>query len=140
MTSPICAILSGTLSGATRQGALTPITLGYSLDSQSAHQQLSPQVEAGETKVVNLPTNLGGPNASPDGQTLMVVTCDLPGVEITLNSAGTPIGPFTFQKANGFLIFPGQVGSPAVAISDLSINNPSGTQRASLSVTVIYGQ
>lgn len=136
MTTPICATLSGTLSGATAQGALTPVSLAYLLDAQTGSQQLAPQVDAGETKVVNLPTNLGGPVASPDAQTLFLLTCDVANVDITLNSLGAAVGPFNFKKAGGVLLIPGTIND--LPVSDLSIVN-NGTQRATISVTAIYG-
>ena len=99
---------------------MTPVTLAYALDAQSAHQQVTAEVNAGETKPVSLPTNLGGPVATPDGQTLFVLTCSVP-------------------KALGVLILPGMVGaSPGVPVSDLSIVN-NGTQKAVVTVTAIYG-
>jgi len=136
MTNPICATLQGSLSGSTQQGALTPVNLAYSLDAQSGHQQLSAQVEAGETKLISLPTNLGGPIASPDQQTMFVVSCDVASVDITLNSLGVPVGPFNFPKAKGALVLPGQING--LPVSDISIEN-NGTQRATVDVTAIYG-
>jgi len=134
-------VLSGTVTGATKQGALTPITLAYSLEAQDAHQQLSARVDSGEQKTINIPTNLGGPVATPSKQTFLVVTCDVANVEITLNSGGVPVGPFIFPKANGVLILPGQVGAaPGLPVADVLVNNSvGGTQRASVSVTTIYG-
>ena len=136
MTSPICATFSGNLSGATKQGALTPITVSFMLDAQSGHNQLSAQVEQGETKVVALPINLGGPIASPDAQTFFLVTCDVANVDISLNSAGAPVGPFNFVKPGGALLIPGQVGG--LPVSDVEIVN-GGTQRATVSITAIFG-
>jgi hypothetical protein len=136
MTTPICANLSGSLSGSTAQGALTPITLNFALTAQTGHQQVSAQVDAGETKPVSLPTNLGGPVATPDEQTLFVLTCDVANVDITLNALGVPIGPFNFKKAGGVLVIPGEIGG--VPVSDISIVN-NGTQRATVAITAIYG-
>ena len=136
MTTPICATLSGTLSGATKQGALTPISLAFVLDAQNGHVQASAEVDASETKVVNLPINLGGPVATADPQTLLLITCDVAGVNITLNSLGAPVGPFNFVTANGVLVIPGQIGG--LPVSDVSINN-AGSQRASVSITSIFG-
>jgi hypothetical protein len=138
--NPICAILQGSLSGATKQGALTPITLAYSLEAQAGHQQLSAAVDTTEAKTITLPINLGGPVASPSPLSLLLITCDVAQVEITLNSAGTPVGPFLFPKAAGFLVLPGQVGTFAVnvPVSDILIDN-KGSQRATVSVTAIYG-
>lgn len=140
MSNPICATLSGALSGATQLGALTPIPLGYSLDAQIAHHQFTARVEATEAKTVNVPTNLGGAVATPSPLSLLLITCDVAQVELTLNSGGTPVGPFLFPKAGGFLVLPGQIGTFAVpvAVSDLLITNQS-SQRATLSVTAIYG-
>jgi len=139
MATPINATLSGTLSGATNQGSLTSIPLAYVLDAQKGHQQFSAGVDAGETKPITVPTNLGGPVASPSQQTLLLVTCDVSGVEVTLNALGTPVGPFQFPKAGGALLLPGQVGvAPGVPVSDLSIVN-NGTQKATISFTAIYG-
>jgi hypothetical protein len=134
--TPISAVLQGTLTGATAQGALTPIPLAYQLSAQGGHQQNNIQVEAGETKPVILPTNLAGPVASPNPQTMLLVTCDVGGVNITLNSLGVPVGPFNFTKPGGVLLIPGRINS--LPVSDLSINN-TGTQRATVSVTVVYG-
>jgi len=136
MTSPICANFSGNLSGATKQGALTPITVSFVLDGQTGHNQLSAQVEQAETKVLDLPTNLGGPVASPDAQTFLLITCDVANVDISLNSAGVPVGPFNFVKPGGALLVPGQVGG--LPVSDVQIVN-AGTQRAAVSVTAIFG-
>ena len=136
MTSPICVNLSGSLSGATQQGSLTTIPLAYQLDAQSGHQQLSAKVETSETKVVTLPTNLGGPVASPDGQTLFLLTCDVANVNVTLNSLGVPVGPFNFSKPGAPLMIPGRINN--LPVSDISIVN-NGTQRATVSVTAIYG-
>lgn len=138
MTSPIAATLSGTLSGATKQGALTSIPLAYTLDAQSGHFQTSAQVEAGETKVVSVPINLGGPVASPDPQTFLLITSDVANVAIRLNTLGTPVGPFAFAQDAGPLFLPGQVGSPAASVSDVEIVN-SGTQRAVISISAIFG-
>lgn len=136
MATPISAILQGTLTGATQQGALTAIPLSYQLSAQGGHQQNNTSVEAGETKVVNIPTNLAGPVASPNPQALLLITCDVGGVNITLNSLGVPVGPFNFTKPGGVLVIPGRINNLPVA--DLSINN-TGTQRATISVTAIYG-
>jgi len=136
MTTPICATLSGSLSGSTQQGSLTPINLAYVLDAQSGHQQLSAQIDAGETKAISIPVNLGGPVATPHQQTMFVVTSDVANVAITLNALGTPVGPFQFPKAKGVLVIPGLIG--AVPVSDMSIVN-SGSQRATVAVTAIYG-
>ncbi len=138
MTSPINATLSGTLSGATKQGSLTSIPLAYTLDAQSGHVQNSATVEAGETKVVSVPVNLGGAVATPDPQTLLLVTCDVANVSMRLNSLGTPVGPFIFPKAAGPLFIPGQVGSPAASVSDIEIVN-NGAQRATVSISAIFG-
>jgi hypothetical protein len=136
MTQPICATLSGALSGVTKQGSLTPVTLAYVLDAQTGSQQLCPQVDAGETKVFTLSINLGGPVAAPDEQTLFVLACDVANVDITLNSLGTPVGPFNFKKASGVLVIPGEIGG--LPVSDISVVN-NGTQRATISITAIYG-
>lgn len=136
MTTAICATLSGTLSGATQQGALTPITLAFLLDAQTGHQQASAQVDAGETKVITLPVNLGGPIATPSPQTLLLVTCDVANVDIRLNSAGVPVGPFNFVKQNGVLVIPGQING--LSVSDVEVVN-GGSQRATVSVTAIFG-
>jgi hypothetical protein len=86
--------------------------------------------------VVTIPTNLAGPVASPNPQTMVVITCDVGGVNITLNSAGVPVGPFNFTKPGGVLVLPGRINNLPVA--DMSIQN-TGTQRATVSVTAIYG-
>jgi hypothetical protein len=138
MTNPISAILSGSLTGATKQGALTPVPLAYILDAQEAHHQFSGTVEVGETKPITIPTNLAGPVATPREQAIFIVTCDVPGVSITLNASGVAVGPFAYSKSAGVLLLPGLVGSPAVPVSDISIVN-SGTQRATFTVTAIYG-
>jgi len=135
MTTPICVGLSGSLSGSTEQGSLTTIPLTYSLTAQNGHQQATAKIDAGETKAISLPTNLGGPVASPDGQTLFLVTCSVSGVDITLNALGVPVGPFNFMKA-GILLLPGTING--LPVSDLSIVN-NGTQRATVSITAIYG-
>ena len=136
MTAPICAALSGSLSGATEQGSLTTIPLTFTLDQQSGHQQASAKIEAGETKPISIPTNLGGPIATPDAQTLFLLTCDVANVDITLNALGVPVGPFNFVKAGGNLLLPGTIN--ALPVSDLSVTN-NGTQRATISITAIYG-
>jgi hypothetical protein len=136
MTSPICATLSGSLSGNTQQGALTPLNLAYTLDAQTGHQQLSAQVEVGETKPISIPTNLGGPVATPDGQTMFAMACDVAGVDVTLNALGVPVGPFNFPKAGGVLLLPGTING--LPVSDVSIVN-SGAQRATVDITAIYG-
>ena len=43
MTTPVSANLTGTLTGATHQGALTPIALAFFLDAQTGHFQGSAQ-------------------------------------------------------------------------------------------------
>jgi hypothetical protein len=136
MATPISAVLQGTLTGATAQGALTPIPLAYQLSAQGGHQQNNAQVEAGETKVVTIPTNLAGPVASPNPQTMLVVTCDVGNVNITLNSLGVAVGPFNFTKPGGVLVLPGRINN--LPVSDLSIQN-AGTQRATVSSTALYG-
>jgi len=138
--NPICATLSGALSGATKQGALTPITLAYLLEAQAGHQQLSAQVDSAEAKTLALPINLGGPVAAPSPLALLVITCDVAQVEVTLNTGGVPVGPFLFPKAAGFIVLPGQIGTFAsnVPVSDILIDN-KGSQRATVSVTAIYG-
>lgn len=136
MTIPICAALSGSLSGATQQGSLTTIPLAFVLDAQTGHQQASAQIDAGETKLVSIPTNLGGPVAAPDAQTMFVLTCSVAGVDITLNSLGAAVGPFNFVKAGGVLVLPGTINS--LPVSDISVVN-NGTQRATVSITAIYG-
>lgn len=136
MTTPVCTNLSGTLTGATQQGSLTAIPLGFVLDAQTGHLQSSARVEASETKVLTLPVNLGGPIGAPDAQTIFLLTCDVANVDITLNSLGTPVGPFNFVKQNGALIIPGQIGG--LPVSDVSMTN-NGTQRATVSITSIFG-
>jgi hypothetical protein len=136
MATPISATLSGTLTGATAQGALTAIPLGYMLQAQGGHQQNNVQVEAGETKVVTIPTNLAGPIAAPNPQTLVLLTCDVGNVNITLNSLGVPVGPFNFTKPGGVLVLPGRINNLPVA--DISVQN-AGTQRATISLTALYG-
>jgi len=70
---------------------------------------------------------------------MFILTSDVGSVEVTLNALGTPVGPFLFPKANGVLVLPGQVGaSPGVPVSDISIVN-AGSQRATVTVTAIYG-
>lgn len=134
--TPISATLAGTLTGATAQGALTPIPLAYALSAQGGHQQSTVSVEAGETKPVSIPTNLAGPVASPNPQTLLLITCDVANVNITLNALGVPVGPFNFTKPGGVLVLPGRINS--LPVSDLSIDN-TGSQRATISVTALYG-
>lgn len=133
MATPISAVLSGTLTGATQQGALTPIPLAFVLDAQTGHQQGSAQVNAGESKTITLPTNLGGPVATPDAQTLFLLTCDVGNVNITLN--GT-VGPFNFKKSGGVMVIPGQINS--LPVSTILIAN-NGTQRATVSASAIFG-
>lgn len=129
---PISANISGALNGGTQMGSLTPINLAYLLESQTGHQQGSAQVNAGESKTVTLPTNLGGPVATPDGQTLFVLTCDVANVNVTLN--GGPV--FNFKKPGGVFILPGTIGG--LPVSTVLIQN-TGTQRATLTITAIYG-
>ncbi|HET6493790.1 MAG TPA: hypothetical protein VFH61_00295 [Thermoleophilia bacterium] len=139
MTTPICATLSGSLSGSTKLGALTPIPIGYTLSAQGGHHQFSGTLEASETKVITIPTNLAGPIATPQPMTLFFLTIDVAGVEVTLNSAGVPVGPFQFPQAGGPLVLPGQVGAaPGLPVADIQLLN-NGTQRATYTVTAIYG-
>lgn len=139
MTSPICATLSGNLSGNTKQGSLTTIPIAYALTAQEGHQQLSGTVAVGETKVVAIPTNLAGPNASPAPLTMLLVTLDVGGIEVILNSGGVPVGPFQYPKPAGPLSLPGQVGAaPGVPVADVSFQN-LGSQVATFSITAIYG-
>ena len=134
--APISASLAGTLTGATAQGALTPIPLGYLLSAQGGHQQNTVSVEAGETKPISIPTNLAGPVATPNPQTLLLITCDVANVNITFNALGVPVGPFNFKKPGGVLAIPGTINN--LPVSDLSIDN-AGSQRATVSVTALYG-
>lgn len=136
MATPTHAQVSGNLTGTTQQGALTPVPLNYALDVQSGHHQVGISVEAGETKVVNLPTNVGGAQATPDDMRMFMLNCDLANVDVTLNSAGVAIGPIAFGVVNGMLMLPGTVNG--LPISDISITN-NGASRANLFATTIFG-
>lgn len=109
MSNPIEAAISGNLAGSTRQGALTPVSLGYSLVGQEAHVQRSATVEPGDTIVggeVNL--DLSGGGKATDVQTLFLVKSDLP-VRFQLN--GNPALVFDITRPDGpFLL----CGSPEV--------------------------
>lgn len=136
MPSPINVVLQGSLNGATTQGALTPIPLAYQLSSQGGSQQVAATINAGETKVVRIPTNASGPTADPDEQTLFMLTCDVANVDIMLNSLGVPVGPFNFKKPNGVMFIPGTIND--LPVSDVSIDNV-GSQRATISISSVFG-
>jgi len=104
-TTPIAAAISGGLAGCTRQGALTPVPLAYSLTGQEAHIQRSATVEPGDTIVggeVNL--DLSGGGKSGNVQTLFVLKSDLP-VRFQLNGDANLV--FETTRPDAPFVLPG---------------------------------
>lgn len=109
MANPIEAAISGSLAGSTRQGALTPISLGFSMVGQEAHVQRSATVEPGDTIVggeVNL--DLSGGGKAGNKQTLFLLKSDLP-VRYQLN--GDPALTFDIERPDGIKL---ETGGPEV--------------------------
>ena len=109
MSNPIEVTISGNLAGTTRQGALTPIPLAYSMVGQEAHVQRSATVEPGDTIIggeVNL--DLSGGGKAVDVQTLFLVKSDLP-VRFQLN--GNAALTFDITRPDGFFLL---LGAPEV--------------------------
>lgn len=128
MSSPISASISGHLSGATFQGALTPVDFGLLLDAQNAHIQLAGSVASGGgTKAIAVPQGLG---LAADVQHMFLFKSDLP-LTVQLNSDASLT--FTLTKAQGLLLF---VGGPLVTQIDLT---NAGANTAKFHMTTIYG-
>jgi hypothetical protein len=109
MSNPIEAAISGNLAGSTRQGALTPVSLGFSMVGQEAHIQRSATVEPGDTIVGGeVDLDLSGGGKAGDVQTLFLVKSDLP-VRFRLNADASLT--FDITRPDGFYIL---LGSPEV--------------------------
>ena len=109
MSNPIEAAISGNLAGSTRQGALTPVSLGFSMAGQEAHVQRSATVEPGDTIAggeVNL--DLSGGGKAGNVQTLFLLKSDLP-VRFQLN--GNAALTFDIERQDGLFLL---VGGPEV--------------------------
>ena len=108
-TTPIEAAISGNLAGCTRQGALTPVSLGYTLVGQEAHIQRSATVEPGDTIVgTEVDLDLSGGGKAGNVQTLFLVKSDLP-VRFRLNADASL--QFDITAPDGFFML---LGSPEV--------------------------
>ena len=108
-TNPISAAISGNLAGCTRQGALTPVPLGFSMVGQEAHVQRSATVEPGDTIVGGeVDLDISGGGKAGNVQTLFLVKSDLP-VRFQLNA--TAALTFDIERPGGFFLI---MGGPEV--------------------------
>ena len=93
--------IAGLLTGATREGILTPVPLDFSLCNQDSHLQLTVVVEPTDTlKVIQLPVMSGGGSTA---QTLLMLRSDQD-FQVRLNA--TPELTFSVS-ANGPMVLPG---------------------------------
>lgn len=133
MSNPIEVAISGNLAGVTRQGALTPVSLAYSMVGQEAHIQRSATVEPGDTIVGGqVDLDLSGGGKASNVQTLFLVKSDLP-VRFRLN--GVVDLTFDITRPDGFFLL---LGSPEVTqFQAESIVTPATD--AHISITKILG-
>jgi len=121
--------ITGQLTGATREGMLTPVSLNFLLTQQDAHSQQTVVVEPGDVlKVVALPASPGG---SGTAQTFLMIRSDQD-VQVRLN--GVADLAFSVSK-NGPFVLPGlpevtQLEFTSVVAVDAKvfITKVSGTQ------------
>lgn len=109
MANPIEAAISGSLAGSTRQGALTPVSLGFSMVGQEAHVQRSATVEPGDTILAGeVDLDLSGGGKAGNVQTLFLVKSDLP-VRFQLNGDANLV--YDITRPEGYYLV---LGGPEV--------------------------